>query len=86
MRLVKRKRIHGLIQRFDLFFLPGTLKGVAGVYKREIGRFVDRALIASIVCSTFLKICPIGRQNRLINDINQKDYSIEMKTSVPFSL
>ena len=25
---------------------------VAGVYKREIGRFVDRALIASIVCST----------------------------------
>ena len=59
---------------------------VAGVYKREIGRFVDRALIASIVCSTFLKICPIGRQNRLINDIYQMDYSIEMKTSVPFSL
>ena len=58
---------------------------VAGVYKREIGRFVDRALIASIVCSTFLKICPIGRQNRLINDIYQMDYSM-MKTSVPFSL
>ena len=27
----------------------------ADVYKREIGRFVERGLITSIVCSTFLK-------------------------------
>lgn len=57
----------------------------ADVYKREIGRFVERGLITSIICSTFLKICSIGRLNRLINDINQMDYSFELKTGVPFA-